>query len=172
MIRPALTLSNRPRVRSMLDADAGFRRFVGQASSLPSSRPLPSPRPRLQESDFCPICRHALPPKGSGGDETAREAHVIDCIAARDPSAHGPRSIRRQSMAQTPPTGPIHMLGFVASEKDCVGEDGTRPECSICFVEYDVGDQLARLECLCKFHKACILEWFSRKQECPVHRVT
>jgi hypothetical protein len=64
------------------------------------------------------------------------------------------------------------MLTFVATEKDCVGEDSNTPECSICMVEYDVGDQLARLECLCKFHRECISSWFERKQECPVHKVT
>jgi Ring finger domain len=169
--RPTPLMSNRPRVRSMLDADPGFRRFMDQVSSSPSSRPHPSPRPRLQESDICPICRHGLPPKGADGDETAREAHIIDCIAARDPSAPASPSSRRRSMAQSPPSAPIRMLPFTASEKDCVGEDGTTQECSICFVEYDVGDQLARLECLCKFHRTCIVEWFSRKQECPVHRV-
>jgi len=63
------------------------------------------------------------------------------------------------------------MLPFTASEKDCVNEDGTAQECSICFVEYDVGDPLARLECLCKFHKTCIVDWFNRKPECPVHKI-
>lgn len=65
----------------------------------------------------------------------------------------------------------MHMLTFVATEKDCVSEDGNTPECSICMVEYDVGDQLARLECLCKFHKECIVSWFERKQECPLHKI-
>jgi Ring finger domain len=171
LTRPTASMSNRPRVRSMLDADPGFRRFLDQASSSPSSRAPPTPRPRLQESDVCPICRHALPPKGADGDETAREAHVMDCIAARDPSAQASSSARRQSMGLSPPPAPIHMLPFTASEKDCLGEDGTTQECSICFVEYDVGDQLARLECLCKFHKVCILAWFARKVECPVHKV-
>jgi hypothetical protein len=31
--------------------------------------------------------------------------------------------------------------------------------------------KLTRLECLCKFHKSCIIDWFQRKQECPVHKV-
>lgn len=172
MTRPTPSLSNRPRVRSMFDENPGFRRFLDQASSSPSSRPLPSPRPRLEESEVCPICRHALPPRGIDGDETAREAHVMGCIAARDPSAQASTATRRQSMGQpAPPPAPILMLPFTASEKDCVDEDGTRQECSICFVEYDVGDHLARLECLCKFHRACIVEWFSRKPECPVHKV-
>lgn len=75
-------------------------------------------------------------------------------------------------MPPSPPPTQIRMLPFTASEKDCLAEDGTRQECSICFVEYDVGDQMARLECLCKFHKTCIVEWFFRKAECPVHKVS
>jgi Ring finger domain len=168
MTRPAPSTSNRPRIRSMLESDPGFRRFMDPSSSSPSSRHLLPPRPRLPESDICPVCRHALPPKGADGNESAREAHIMDCIVARDPSS---TSTRSRSMARSPNSAPIRMLPFTASEKDCVGEDGAAQECSICFVEYDVGDQLARLECLCKFHKACIVEWFSRKQECPVHKV-
>ena len=157
---------NRPRVRSLLDGDPGLQRFLDQATASGSSRPPLEARPRLHERDICPICRQALPPIGADGDETARETHIMDCIAGRESTAAHSTSVRRES-----PHAPIRMLPFVASEKDCVGEDGNILECSICMVEYDVGDQLARLECLCKFHKACIVEWFGRKQECPVHKI-
>ena len=50
------------------------------------------------------------------------------------------------------------MLAYQASEKDCVGENGEgTQECVICFEEFAVGDEMARLECLCKFHKVRIL---------------
>ncbi|KAL2041993.1 hypothetical protein N7G274_005181 [Stereocaulon virgatum] len=65
------------------------------------------------------------------------------------------------------------MLVYHASEKDCVGEDGERAqECIICFVEYAVGDEMGRLECLCKFHKSCIRQWWDTKGpgSCPVHQ--
>lgn len=46
------------------------------------------------------------------------------------------------------------MVVYHASEKDCVGEDGEGgQECVICFEEFTVGDEMGRLECLCKFHK-------------------
>lgn len=46
------------------------------------------------------------------------------------------------------------MVVYHASEKDCVGEDGEGlQECVICFEEFSVGVEMARLECLCKFHK-------------------
>ena len=45
------------------------------------------------------------------------------------------------------------MVVYLASEKDCVGGDGAVQECVICFEEFAVGDEMGRLECLCKFHK-------------------
>ena len=45
------------------------------------------------------------------------------------------------------------MVVYHASEKDCVGGDGAVQECVICFEEFAVGDEMGRLECLCKFHK-------------------
>jgi hypothetical protein len=162
---------SRPRVRSMLDADPGFQRFLDQPTASGSSHPAGDARPRLHERDICPVCRHALPPRGADGDETAREVHIMDCISGHDRRTTSSTSAQHGAMGRSPPHAPVCMLPFVASEKDCVGEDGNVQECSICMVEYDVGDQLARLECLCKFHKACILEWFRRKQECPLHKI-
>jgi hypothetical protein len=161
---------------------------------LPPNRTYPRPlheltyspavhRPRLNENDICPVCRRALPPRGPDGDETAREAHIIDCINSRDPSIHAEASnaaaavrlagagSEAASSSQHPPQR-LNMLAFVATEKDCVSqEDGQVQECSICMVEYDVGDELIRLECLCKFHRTCIMEWVERKAECPVHKL-
>lgn len=91
------------------------------------------------------------------------------------------------------------MLVYQASEKDCVGENGEDgQECVICFEEFAVGDEMGRLECLCKFHKvnvpslprcftktlaississdpvtqACIRQWWDTKGTgaCPVHQ--
>lgn len=47
------------------------------------------------------------------------------------------------------------MVVYHASEKDCVGVNGEDDgqECVICFEEFTAGDEMGRLECLCKFHK-------------------
>ena len=74
-------------------------------------------------------------------------------------------------MVQAPPRAPIIKVPFKASEKDCMNGDGSAQECPICMVEYEVGDELARLECFCKFHKVCIDGWLTRKQECPTHKI-
>ncbi|RAL04294.1 phosphatidylinositol-3-phosphate-binding ubiquitin-protein ligase [Aspergillus ibericus CBS 121593] len=151
---------------------------AGSASSLPvsSSRVRPPAlqtsqwrRNHVEERDLCPICDQALPALGENGSEDAREAHIRDCI-----ESHG-----RQGRL-SPPSGspvaqahlPVRLVVFKATEKDCVGQDGGLQECTICMEEYEVGQSLVRLECLCKFHKRCIVEWFERKKECPVHKVS
>ncbi|KAL8676752.1 MAG: hypothetical protein Q9186_006753 [Xanthomendoza sp. 1 TL-2023] len=59
-----------------------YRRLSDTLYSPHSPRPLPPQRPQsqLREEDECPICHQALPPKGPGGSETPREAHVSECI--------------------------------------------------------------------------------------------
>ena len=47
------------------------------------------------------------------------------------------------------------MFTFTATEKDCVDAEGEEEECIICFEEYEAGDKMARLVCLCKFHEVC-----------------
>lgn len=93
--------------------------------------------------------------------------------------AAGPTLPLASSSITPPPRTTTAMLRFTATEKDCTpqtnseGElDASAVECSICMVEYDVGDKLVRLECWCKFHEDCIVEWFGRKAECPVHKLT
>ncbi|KAH8690038.1 FYVE zinc finger-domain-containing protein [Talaromyces proteolyticus] len=120
----------------------------------------------VDERDICPICSMQLPPRGSDGNEDDREAHIRECIQTSSRTGRSPPG------SSPPPQSPhpMRMLSFTATEKDCVNEDSTPQECTICMEEYEVGDRLARLECLCKFHKLCIVEWFERKRECPVHK--
>mmetsp|Transcript_28927 Transcript_28927/g.80885 ORF Transcript_28927/g.80885 Transcript_28927/m.80885 type:complete len:332 (+) Transcript_28927:76-1071(+) len=44
-------------------------------------------------------------------------------------------------------------------------------ECAICCEEYEAEMVLARLDCLCIYHKDCIDDWYSTKGErvCPIH---
>ncbi|RHZ66268.1 hypothetical protein CDV55_103663 [Aspergillus turcosus] len=126
-------------------------------------------RRHVDESDICPICNDELPPLGENGNEDAREAHIRECIESH---GHGARSASRGGSPVAASPVPLRMLAFTATEKDCLMQDGTVQECTICMEDYEVGQPLVRLECLCKFHKRCIVEWFERKKECPVHKVT
>uniref|UniRef100_A0A1A8BCY8 RING-type E3 ubiquitin transferase n=2 Tax=Nothobranchius kadleci TaxID=1051664 RepID=A0A1A8BCY8_NOTKA len=42
-------------------------------------------------------------------------------------------------------------------------------ECAICLEELQQGDTIARLPCLCVYHKGCIDEWFEVNRSCPEH---
>lgn len=65
------------------------------------------------------------------------------------------------------------MLVYHATEKDAFDEEGEAQECVICFEEFQPGDEMGRLECLCKFHRACIRGWWEMKGRgtCPTHQL-
>ncbi|XP_041648361.1 E3 ubiquitin-protein ligase znrf2 [Cheilinus undulatus] len=42
-------------------------------------------------------------------------------------------------------------------------------ECAICLEDLAQGDTIARLPCLCIYHKGCIDEWFEVNRSCPEH---
>ncbi|GAB0087224.1 E3 ubiquitin-protein ligase znrf2 [Sergentomyia squamirostris] len=42
-------------------------------------------------------------------------------------------------------------------------------ECVICLDDLSPGDVIARLPCLCIYHKGCIDKWFEVNRSCPEH---
>uniref|UniRef100_A0A0R3RFK6 E3 ubiquitin-protein ligase ZNRF1 n=1 Tax=Elaeophora elaphi TaxID=1147741 RepID=A0A0R3RFK6_9BILA len=66
----------------------------------------------------------------------------------------------------------VHLVMCLTRPKITYNEDELREdkgECSICLEEMSSGDRIARLPCLCIYHKSCIDEWFTRKNCCPEH---
>ncbi|XP_023232551.1 E3 ubiquitin-protein ligase znrf2-like [Centruroides vittatus] len=51
--------------------------------------------------------------------------------------------------------------------EDVLTED--KGECVICLEELLQGDTIARLPCLCIYHKTCIDAWFEVNRSCPEH---
>ncbi|XP_076865985.1 E3 ubiquitin-protein ligase znrf2-like [Brachyhypopomus gauderio] len=51
--------------------------------------------------------------------------------------------------------------------EDVLGRDAE--ECAICLDQMVQGDTIARLPCLCIYHKGCIDEWFEVNRSCPEH---
>lgn len=51
--------------------------------------------------------------------------------------------------------------------EDTLTED--KGECVICLDDLLVGQKIARLPCLCIYHKHCIDNWFRINQSCPEH---
>ncbi|KAK3310167.1 FYVE zinc finger-domain-containing protein [Chaetomium strumarium] len=166
--------------RSTLESGArpGPSTLAGPSSSSSASisRRLPfAPRPQIPEEDECPVCHRELPPRTLPNFESLREAHINNCITAH--SRYGGRSGAGTSAAATSPGGedelpPVPprrtgMFPYTATEKDCVDS----AECSICLEEFEVGVAMARLECLCRFHRACINAWWERHPgRCPMHQ--
>lgn len=144
----------------------------GAPSSSSHHRALP-PTPQIAEEDECPICHRELPQRHLPNFESLREQHITSCIQAH--STYG--SPRRagggagdgggggeEAVVAPRRTG---MYTYMATEKDCIDD----AECTICLEEFTVGVPMARLECLCRFHRSCISAWFvNHPGRCPVHQ--
>ncbi|KAF7549392.1 hypothetical protein G7Z17_g6404 [Cylindrodendrum hubeiense] len=135
-----------------------------EVASSSQQRALP-PTPQIAEEDECPICHRELPSQGLPNSEALRESHITTCIQTH--STYGtPRS---GDEAAAPPAAPRRtgMYTYPATEKDCIDD----AECTICLEEFTVGVPMARLECLCRFHRSCISAWFvNHPGRCPVHQ--
>lgn len=136
------------------------------AASSSRQRALPPPPP-IAEEDECPVCHRELPARSLPNFESLREAHISMCVQAH--STYGsPR--RRQGAEEAAPAAAPRRSGmyvYCATEKDCVDD----AECTICLEEFTVGIAMARLECLCRFHRSCISAWFvNHPGRCPVHQ--
>ncbi|RKF60224.1 putative fyve zinc finger protein [Erysiphe neolycopersici] len=56
---------------------------------------------------------------------------------------------------------------YKATEKDCIDD----AECAICLEEFEIGIEMGRLECFCRFHLKCIRDWFKTQSgQCPIHQ--
>lgn len=55
----------------------------------------------------------------------------------------------------------------ISYNEDVLTED--KGECVICLEELVQGDTIARLPCLCIYHKSCIDAWFEVNRSCPEH---
>ncbi|XP_067362571.1 E3 ubiquitin-protein ligase ZNRF2-like isoform X2 [Channa argus] len=75
---------------------------------------------------------------------------------------------------QLPPEGHRLIIGSLPANLSphLLGEDilsRDSGECTICLEELEQGDTIARLPCLCIYHKGCIDEWFQVNRSCPEH---
>ncbi|KAF4627457.1 hypothetical protein G7Y89_g10693 [Cudoniella acicularis] len=155
----------------------------------PQPQPQPRPRPRVQipEEDECWICHGELPSRTLPNFEDLRSQHVEACIASAMQGSPPPSTTQTatsqatsSTSTTTPPVAPpsqppttshqqrrTGVFPYTATEKDCVDD----AECTICLEEFEVGVEMGRLECFCRFHLKCIRDWFaSRPGQCPVHQ--
>jgi hypothetical protein len=136
--------------------------------------PQPAARRQIAEEDECPVCHRELPARTLRDFEAQREAHITSCIMSHSstPTRGGgtPTGGAGAAQAQASSSSRPRMTGmfpYKATEKDCVDS----AECTICLEEFEVGVDMARLECLCRFHRRCINAWFERHPgQCPMHQ--
>lgn len=168
---------------------------AAQAAKVEIQRP--QGREMLSEEDECPVCgtrNHPFGTDGTSGTSEEREQHVQFCISSHlagpsnleppaetadqtvseetEPMAVGSVPQRAASMLGAS-TARHRMLVYHATEKDCFDEEGQAQECVICFEEFEEGVEMGRLECLCKFHRACIRGWMETRGRgtCPTHQL-
>lgn len=136
------------------------------------------------EDDECPVCGTREQPFGPYGVTADRERHVEQCLRSHFAFSAGPstRAVpgpgveqpENPSISEMPsPSLRQRMLVYYATEKDCFDESGEPQECVICFEEFQSGDEMGRLECLCRFHRTCIRSWWATKGpgSCPTHQL-
>ncbi|ORZ15666.1 hypothetical protein BCR42DRAFT_451619 [Absidia repens] len=109
-------------------------------------RPMNMERTNSQQSFMteCPVCGTGL----LGMGKQRQENHLNQCLNAGSPTVHPPRYI-------------IYTL--------TEGTTQLGDECPICFEEFEVGDKIARMVCLCSYHRHCLSDWLERGKGCPIH---
>lgn len=66
----------------------------------------------------------------------------------------------------------IHLVMCLTKPRISYNEDVLTQEageCVICLEDLAVGEKIARLPCLCIYHKKCIDDWFQVNRSCPEH---
>ncbi|MBN3315191.1 ZNRF1 ligase, partial [Atractosteus spatula] len=66
----------------------------------------------------------------------------------------------------------VHFIMCLSKPRLSYNDDVLRKdagECVICLEELQQGDTIARLPCLCIYHKSCIDSWFEINRSCPEH---
>lgn len=175
---------------------------ANRPSQSASLNPPPAQRRReIREEDECPVCGEELQPDEASRQAHIQECiaarfatppavpPVDFSTGATSLPTYVPGSATNPTLASTstPPSGtPAEgsrprttsyrsrgMVVYRATEKDCATEDGEPQECIICFEEFQPGDEMGRMECLCKFHRLCIRTWWDSKKEgsCPTHQL-
>lgn len=94
------------------------------------------------ELKFCPVCSERL----SSRVEAQRVEHLNACLTK---------------------SGGISVLGDRYTVHVAPSPDPR--ECPICYEEFEAGERVAVMNCLCRFHERCIERWFRRSPTCPFH---
>jgi hypothetical protein len=136
--------------------EAHVQSCVSSRFSTPPSHPSAAPPPMNVPSNLGPI-----PPTNP------HDPNLPSSLNSPTTNAN-PAAVARSRAMSYRSRG---IFPYIATEKDCVDGEGREQECTICMEEFEAGEEMGRLECLCKFHRKCIREWWRVKGmgSCPVH---
>uniref|UniRef100_A0A670K8R5 E3 ubiquitin-protein ligase ZNRF1 n=1 Tax=Podarcis muralis TaxID=64176 RepID=A0A670K8R5_PODMU len=135
-----------PRSRSLGGPGASGARAAHSAFNIPNSSGLYGSQDSVSSTPEEGGRERAA--AGGGGGGGAGGGH----------GSGGPRLVIGSLPAHLSP----HLFGEDVLSKDA-------GECAICLEELQQGDTIARLPCLCIYHKGCIDEWFEVNRSCPEH---
>ncbi|CAI9617432.1 unnamed protein product [Staurois parvus] len=127
--------------------------------------PLPPPGPSTEPN--------RTEEGGGGGSSGDAEQHRYPLhIAPRLIAAHSGFRCPICSKAVASDEMEMHFIMCLSKPRLSYNDDVlTRDagECVICLEELSQGDTIARLPCLCIYHKSCIDSWFEVNRCCPEH---
>lgn len=116
-----------------------------------SSRAVAFPANQMQRSNSsqslmidCPVCGSTF----LGMQKNEQEEHLQRCLNVGSPPVQSPR----------------YIVYELSQDSTQVGD-----ECPICFDEFEEGDKISRMICLCSYHQKCLGNWLQRGKGCPVH---
>lgn len=102
---------------------------------------------QLSDLAECPVCGVSLTDLGLPPNQ---EAHVRGCLEGGMGS-------------------PIHQSDRYLVYRLPDGSALLGVECAICLEEFTRGSEVARMDCFCSFHNACLASWLQRGRSCPIH---
>ncbi|ETS59631.1 hypothetical protein PaG_06555 [Moesziomyces aphidis] len=142
----AVMTASRTRAAGDPSSRSGAETQLDEGGFVSTLAPPSDVSSRASELTECPVCSTSL--QQLGGSEE-QEAHVRNCL---ENGGGGSMQGGRYLVYRLPENSPI------------VGK-----ECSICMEDFVANSTIARLPCLCYFHRGCIDSWFKRGRDCPVH---
>jgi len=140
------------------------RQIVDLATEqLPHKKVKYAPTPVVTKTIFCPICNLLM----DTADELLLNTHVDECLTMKMLAEEASTKHIRDDPPLTEKLS-LEKAQFVVQ----VLGNTLGHECTICFEQLSEGQCIARLECMCVFHKDCIYQWFEKSSFCPLHTPT
>ena len=134
-----------------------------QGQAAPAAPSTPSPP---QPTSLSPQAHDLYPPSSSSVPRNPTPTPLANTPEARMTAREQAHAAVVLGGQRSPAFRRTGVFPYKATEKDCVDD----AECTICLEEFEVGQEMGRLECFCRFHLRCIREWFvGHYGQCPVH---